>query len=562
MKLFKKKIKKWRNIDYDDISLVDSKNLSNFDVDKFESVIEEPLSKKNLLGIFFVFLFIIAIFTSKSFYMQIIEGENYLKQAKGNFIKSAVLFSNRGVIFDRNGEELAWNEKNIEAGFANRRYIEEIGFSHLLGFLSHPQKDKFGNFFKKEYVGKSGIEKYLNDKLNGLLGRRILSVDAFGNIISDNIIEAPRIGKNVYLSVDRDIQREMAIILNEFMKERKYEGGVGILMSVEDGQIISKVSLPEYSSQILSDGDDEERIKSYILNEKNPFINRATVGEFAPGSITKPFIALKALKENIFNPNKKFYIGNKIVIPNPYHPDNPSIFRDFRDLGPLNLNRAIAQSSNVFFYVLAGGYRNKKGLGIDKMHANFVNFSFGEKTEIQYFIEKEGIVPSREWKKDRFGTNWTIGNTYHTAIGQFGFLITPMQAIVAVSAIANNGKILRPQIIKDSPKSIRRKLNFSEEHFKLIRTAMRETVLSGTTQSLNLPYIKIASKSGTAERGRNLERINSWIIGFFPYDNPKYAFVFLAENGYRKEGFNPVSIASSRFFKRLYEKDLLYRLQE
>ncbi|MCK5589111.1 MAG: hypothetical protein KAI16_02255 [Candidatus Pacebacteria bacterium] len=560
--LFKKKRFR-KKLDLDaSIAFLDSKNLPEFDSDKFEGVLEQPLSKKNFIGIFVVFLIISFVFLIKTFNMQIINGEEYFKKAQGNFIKTAILFSERGVVSDRNGKELIWNERNINDRFAKRRYIEDVGFSHILGFLSYPQKDKSNNFFEKEYKGKAGVEKYFNDKLNGVLGKRILETSATGEVISENVIQLSQAGENVALSIDADIQKEMAELLNDFINEKNFDGASGVLMSVENGEIISLVSLPEYDSNILTDGRDKKKIKEYIFDEKKPFLNRVTLGEFAPGSVVKPFIALKALKEKIISPYEKIYTNGKLILPNPYHPDKPSIFYDFRNNGIVDMKKAIAVSSNIYFYILGGGFENRKGLGINRLYENFTDFGFGEQTEVEYMIEKDGIVPSIEWKKRVFGTNWNIGNTYYASIGQFGFVATPLQIAVAVSAIANEGEVLRPKILKDSEKDVRRKLDFDKKDYEVVKQAMRETALSGTTMSLNLPFVKIASKSGTAERGKNRSRVNSWVMGFFPYDKPKYAFVFLAENGYAGENLNPVSLVSSAFFKKLEEKGLLERLLE
>ncbi len=187
------------------------------------------------------------------------------------------------------------------------------------------------------------------------------------------------------------------------------------------------------------------------------------------------------------------------------------------------------------------------------MEKNYKLFGFGEKTNIQKFAEKKGQIPNPEWKKKAFADArpWNIGNTYYTAIGQFGFLVTPMQALVAVSAIANGGEILEPTITKGSAKKIKRKLNFSEEICKTVKEGMRMTTTEGTTKTLNFDFIKIAAKSGSAQIKRKT-RENSWVIGFFPYDKenkikPKYAFVFLAEDG-PKTTTRGVSNAAREFF--------------
>ncbi len=555
----KKKNKIKQKISFDaDSALIDSKNLANFDQDKFEGVLERPLGKNDFIIIFIFFLLIIFFFIYKSYDFQISQGKKFAEQAKKNFSRTGVIFSERGVVFDRNQKILIWNENNSEGDFAKRNYIEKLGFAHLLGFLSYPQKDKSGVFFEKEYQGKAGIEKYFNDYLNGELGKRYIEVNAFGKIISNNLISLPRPGKNLTLSIDAEVQEKMAESLNKYIKEKEFAGGAGMLMNVENGEIIAMVSLPEFSPKIMTNISDKEKIKEYFKDKRSPFLNKALFGEYTPGSIVKPFVALAGLQEKIIWPGKKIKTNGQLVIPNPYFPDKPTIFRDWKNHGVVNMYQAIANSSNVYFYLLAGGFppENIPGLGIKKLKKYLTDFGFGEKSGIKIFAEKKGVVPDPEWKKKAFknARAWNIGNTYYTAIGQYGFLITPLQALVAVSAIANNGKILEPIFIKNEKPKIKKELtNIDLKNFQAVRRGMRETVLTGTNLALNLDFVQIASKSGTAEiLGR--ERKNSWTIGFFPYQKPKYAFVFLAENG-PKDVQVSVALAASWFFKELNKSE-------
>lgn len=550
--------KKNKSVSFADHAFLDSKNLANFDKDTFDGVMEKPMERKVFVFMFFFFLFVVLFFLWKTYMFQIVNNDYYIKKAYANFNRSTVLFSERGVILDRNEKELVWNKKNTENDFSKRAYVEELGFSHILGFLSYPQKDKTKNFFEKEYVGKGGVEKYLNDELNGFLGNKKIEVDSRGKVISDNVIDLPKPGKNIILSIDKKLQKKMALALDNYIKESKFNGGAAAMMDIENGQVLSMVSLPEYSSNILTEGKDREKIKEYLNNKSNPFLNKVVYGEFTPGSVVKPFVALMGLKNKIISPNENIHTNGSIVIANKYDPSKPSIFRDWKNHGTVNLDKAIAQSSNVYFYTVGGGiYGGRKGVGIERMEKEFLNFGFGKKTEIEFFAEKKGQVPSPAWKKKAFkdARPWGIGNTYYTSIGQFGFLVTPMQLLVAVSAIANNGKIIKPKIIKGRESEVKSIVDFDTKDFKKVKEAMRQTVLKGTTQSLNFSFLKIASKSGTAQIKRNT-RENSWVIGFFPYEKPKYAFVFLAEDG-PNDTLSGVSNAAADFFKRIKEDESL-----
>lgn len=551
-----KKNKRKNNLLDPEHIFIDAKNLPKFDADKFEGVLEKPLDKYSFLLVIGVFLLIMIIFLIQTFNLQIIKGESYQQQSRNNFIKTEVLFSDRGIISDRNNIPLVWNKYNELLDFSERRYTEKKGFSHLLGFLSYPQKDASNNYFSKEHVGRAGVESYFNDKLNGKLGSRVFRVDAFGRIFSDNIISLPTAGENITLSIDSRIQEKLSVVLQEYLEKHKFNGGAGIIMNVNNGEIIAMTSLPEYNSNILTAGTDRVRIAEYINNKNKPFLNKTTYAEFTPGSIMKPFVALAALQEKIITPYQKIHTDGVLIIPNPWYPDKPSYFRDWKNHGPVDLFSAIANSSNIYFYKIGGGFEDMKGLGIDKIYSYLSIFGFGQETNIEGFPEQDGNIPNRDWKKKTFGANWLLGDTYYTAIGQYGFLVTPMQAAVGVAAIANNGKILQPVVLKNSRKiPVKKEIkNIDLNHFATMRTAMRATVTRGTTQSLNLPFVQIASKSGTAQT-RNRQRENSWVIGFWPYKNPQYAFVLMAEDG-PNTTTTGVSRAASELFKWMYKNEL------
>jgi penicillin-binding protein 2 len=263
--------------------------------------------------------------------------------------------------------------------------------------LSYPQKDSAERFFKKEYVGKGGVEKYLNEELNGILGKKKIEVDSYGRVISDNIISKSKPGKNITLSVDKKLQEKMAISLNTYIKKNSFKGGAAAIMNVENGEILAMVSLPEYSSSVLTEGKDRKKIKQFLNDSANPFLNKMVYGEFTPGSIVKPFVALMGLKNNVVTAKEKLYTNGSIVIANKYNPANPSIFRDWKNHGVVDLYKAMAQSSNVYFYTVGGGILNeRKGLGIKKMEEEFLNFGFGQKTGVEFFAEKKGLVPNPE----------------------------------------------------------------------------------------------------------------------------------------------------------------------
>lgn len=552
-----KKIKRKISIDPEQ-AFIDVKNLPEFDNNKFEGVLEKPLGLFSFYIILFLFLIIFIIFLFTTLNLQIIQGGNYNTRSLNNFTKKEVLFSDRGVIFDRHNIPLVWNEFNDNLDFSARKYIEKKGFSHLLGFVSYPQKDIFKKYFEKEYVGKAGMERYLNEKLNGILGKKVFKIDARGNVLSKNIISLPEAGTNIKLTIDAQVQEKLSYFLANFLEKYSFQGGAGVIMNIQNGEIIAMTSVPEYDSSVLTAGQNREKITQYNNDINKPFLNKVVYAEFPPGSIVKPFVALAALQENIITPYQKIHTNEKLIIPNPWNPDLPTIFKDWKNHGTVNLFSAIANSSNIYFYKIGGGFEEISGLGIDNIYSYLKKFGFGEKTNIQGFQERRGNVPNRDWKKNVFKEPWLLGDTYYTAIGQYGFLTTLIQAVVATAALANNGKLITPQVVLNSleNESIKYKKieGIDEKHFVTIKKAMRETVLSGTTQSLNFNFLKVAAKSGTAQT-TNRKKNHSWVIGFWPYENPQYAFVILAEKGPADNEMG-VSLVASQLLKWMYENKL------
>jgi penicillin-binding protein 2 len=308
------------------------------------------------------------------------------------------------------------------------------------------------------------------------------------------------------------------------------------MMDVTTGEIISLVTYPEYNAQIMTDGKDVETIKHYFSDSSNKLLDRATTGLYTPGSIVKPFMAVAALNEGIVSASKVFHTTGALTIPNPYNPDLPTIFRDWKNHGSIDMRQAIAVSSDVYFYIVGGGFQDQRGMGIANIDKYAQMFGFGRDVGSSFFGSKKGVVPTPEWKAEHFdGEPWRVGNTYHTVIGQYGFQVTPLQMVRAVAAIANYGKLLKPTIIKDDTSMLAEaeKIDIPKAYFDVVHDGMRMGATQGTAVALNVPYVKIAAKTGTAELGVSKEQVNSWVTGFFPYENPKYSFVILMERGAR-----------------------------
>ena len=541
---FRKKFRdrKDRHEIFPDEVMLDSTNLPEFDTVRFEGRLERPISRKAIYSIFVICLLIVFVFGGRAWQLQIKNGEVYAAQSENNRLRHEVIFAERGIITDRNGILLSWNEPKEGSSFPDRAYINKNGFAHVLGYVTYPKKDSAGFFYQDFFDGKEGVEALYQDKLSGQNGLKLTETNAKGEIESESAIEPPQNGEKIILSIDSKLQEKLYEEIEKLAKRVSFSGGAGVIMDVATGEVIALASYPEYSSNSLSKGD-ASLLKKYTEDSRKPFLNRVLGGVYTPGSIVKPFLALGVLTENLIDPKKKILSTGKIEIVNPYNKEEKSVFVDWKAHGLVDMRRAIAVSSNVYFYTVGGGFEDQKGLGITNIEKYMRLFGFGNLTGLEIGAEKEGTIPNPAWKAENFnGDDWRLGDTYHTAIGQYGFQVTPIQVVRAISAIANNGKLLTPTLLSATSPLYKRQnqkisgvsLPISPSYFEVVQEGMREGVSGGgTAYGLNVPGVKIAAKTGTAEIGTLKQYVNSWSTGFFPYESPRYAFTILMERGPR-----------------------------
>jgi len=512
--------------------LLDVQNLPAFDKQQFEGRLEQPISKRSLSGLLVLMALVAVCFVGRLGYLQIARATYYETKSEQNSLDHTPILADRGVIYDKNGIELAWNAVVAE-GPTIRSYIQKPGFVNLIGYVSYPTKDAKGKYWQFQTVGKDGIEAQFNMILAGKNGTKLIETNVSGEVISENAIDAPTQGDNLTLTIDAQVQDVLAQGIKSLAEQSGYVGGAGGIMNIHTGELLAMTTYPEYDQHIISDGSDAATINGYFKNESRPFLNRMTEGLYTPGSIIKPFLALAALKEGIITPEKVLYTTGSLKLPNPYNPGEFSVFKDNKDHGAVDMRRAIAVSSNVYFYEIGGGFGQQKGLGINRIEQYLKLFGIGTKTGTNAASEQNGTIPSITWKAKAFpGDPWRIGDTYHTSIGQYGAQVSPIQMLRAVGGIASRGKLLTPTIIPVGNRTVdvQTHLAFTQAHYDVVSDGMRSVVLEGTAQSLNNQKLQVAAKTGTAQI-KNNTRVNSWVIGFFPYEAPKYAFVVLMENG-------------------------------
>ncbi|MEA2088280.1 MAG: penicillin-binding protein 2 [Patescibacteria group bacterium] len=429
---------------------------------------------------------------------------------------------------------------NMEIG-GNREYLLPESISHWIGYTGRISKEEFEKkqkqgYFLNDYIGKSGLEKYYENILKGKDGEEKIEVDALGKekkIISQKNSKS---GNSLLLSIDYDLQEYSEKILKEHLEKENKTKGVVVAINPQNGEILSLVSLPSFSANDFACKIDSEKFQSLINDPDKPLFDRAIKGEYPSGSIIKPVIALSALEEGIITEWTTFLSTGGIRIGSWFFPDWRA-----GGHGKINVKTAIANSVNTFFYIIGGGYENFDGLGVDKIKIYGEKFGLNAPTGIDLPHEEDGFLPSKKWKAEVKKEKWYIGDTYHLAIGQGDLLITPIQASVFTSIVANRGTFYKPRLVKeilDEEKKVIRKIepeivrdNFvSSKNIKIVAQGMRDCVTSGSCRILNNLPIKSAGKTGTAQHIKDKDP-HAWFICFAPFDNPEIALTVLIEEG-------------------------------
>jgi penicillin-binding protein 2 len=522
---------------------IDSSNLPSFDTDQFEGRIERPIGSKSLFLFYGVFVLIALTLTGRVLYLEWIKGSTYAQLSENNALSHQYIFADRGVITDRKGVELVFDSHEAGLDFPRRVYAQFRGLGQLLGYAKAPTKDKSGFYYQDRYIGVEGVEKSFDAQLEGVNGLKISETDAKGNVVSESTIAQPVHGLSLHLSIDAELTQEFYDAIKDRVEQSGFRGGAGAMMDIQTGEMLALTSYPSYDSQIMTDRTNQDVIKSYLADTRQPFLNRVVNGLFTPGSIVKPFFALGALKEHIIDPNKQILSTGSISVPNPYFPDKPSVFKDWKPQGWVDMRHAISQSSDVYFYEVGGGYPGQKGLGIDLLDEYAKLFGIAHPTGISAFTEPVGTIPSPAWKKEHFPSDpWRLGDTYNSAIGQYGFQVTPLQMLRAVSGIATRGTLVTPTILSGEIPGKTETLPFTADEYNVVHEGMRLSALEGTAKALNVSYATFGGKTGTAELDSQKKYVNSWVMGFFPYDKPRYAFIILIEHGPYKNLFGSAGV--------------------
>ncbi len=473
-----------------------------------------------------------------------------LKQLQGiDLEQSASIVIARDIDPDKAIQLKSLNIEGMEIVDDYRRHYQdgEI-FSHIVGYTG------FGDH--NEITGKSGLEAYYDELLRGHDGEQVAYRDAHGEVIDKKLTREAIAGNNIYTTIDGDLQRFFYSALQSQLASLGRRAGVGIALDPRDGSVLALVSLPSFDNNVFNTpGMDAER-KKILLSSFNPLFNRAISGAYTPGSVIKPVVAVAALKEGVVTTTDQVFSAGFIEIPNPYFPDKPSRFLDWKPHGWVDIYSALARSSNIYFYAAGGGLGNIKGLGIERLKEYWQKFGLGQKTGIDLTSENSGFLPDPEYKERKTGEIWRIGDTYNVTIGQGDLMVTPLQIITQIASIANGGKFFQPHVMQTAKSTDNRivqtndaKVNIDnsvlEPYFVEVRKGMRDAVQKpyGTAHMLNVLPVAISGKTGSAQIANNT-KTNAFFVGYMPSDQPQIALLILIEDA-REGSLNAVPVAET-----------------
>jgi penicillin-binding protein 2 len=469
-----------------------------------------------------------------------------------------------------------------------RAYPEGALFGHIVGYVGPISREAYDaaqqSYEPDDKVGQTGIEAGLEEYLRGEKGVAQVMVNSQEQIISTIASKEPITGNSVMLTLDVDLQKQVAQALQDGITQAKSKAGVAIVMRVDNGQVLSMVSLPSYDNNLFAQGITQADFDRLNNDPTLPMFHRAIGGAYPPGSTYKMITAAAALQENVLTPETRYYCPGFIEVPYTWSEATRNPFRDWKQAGhgTLDIVQALTVSSDVFFYIAAGPRQEDRrirqsdgseqivwtryytpdakkptefdGLGIERLSRYADAFGLGKKTGIEIPGEVSGVAPDPNWKLRLDANNpWSLGDTLVTAIGQGYNLVTPLQLVNVTAAVANGGTLYQPQVVLRvddwSGKTVRAfepreigKVPVSPENLAIVREGMRQSVANkekGTAHRISLKSIEVAGKTGTAEigevlrveNGKEIRASHAWFTAFAPYDKPEIAVLVLLEAG-------------------------------
>jgi len=600
--------------------------------------------KQRIIGVIVCVLAAFSILLVRLFFLQVIKGEEFGRLSENNSIRLQNIDPSRGMIFDREGWLLVDNRPSFDVSIIlkdarpvketikklsgyikfpadelsmkiaskkdisfykpvllkqdigrntmaavevhkyelpgivvnampRRHYINRQSAAHLIGYLGEINpgelsSGKFPGCRQGDLIGKFGAEKAYESFLRGKRGGRQVEVNSVGQVIKVLKTVDSHPGYNFYLTIDQAVQEKAEALL---------EGVVGAAVAMEPatGQILALVSNPSFDQNSFVSGMSIDQWDSLTSDPLKPLTNRVVQGEYAPASTYKIVTAIAGLEEGIIDENTTFTCPG-------YYKFKGREYRCWKKAGhgTMSIVKALAQSCDVFFYNV--GQR----VGVDRLAWYANECGLGLETGINLDHEMRGLIPTAEWKKRRFGIEWQEGETLSIAIGQGFNLVTPLQMVTLISAVANGGNRYRPEILKhietaegkivreSKPQRIGR-LPVSSKTLELVKQGLWEVVNyeKGTARGARIHGLDVSGKTGTGQVISRKEdedeteeelpdhlKPHAWFVAYAPSENPEIAVAVIVEHGEHGSGTAaPVAREMIKTYLRgdKYEKQLV-----
>lgn len=571
--------------------------------------------------LYWVIIAIFAILVCRLAYLQLVEGEYYHSLAEGNRLRAVPIAAMRGVMYDRNGQILVGSRPSFMVTYVPtkdgmsdaelselsqllnipeaklREKIEKVKSSYIptvlandltqdivtkieerrnelpgisidvqpiryypynemaaqiFGYVGQIDEDDQKRLEGQEgvsnitQIGRAGLEAYYDDLLRGKDGGRQVEVDATGSPVKEMERKNPVAGHNIHLTIDLNLQQAAEKAMDAQIANGIGTAGIAMVaLDPNTGAVLAMASRPSYNPNWFTRGITEAEWSQINDNPYHPMENRAIAGEYPPGSPFKIITGAAALELKKVTPDELIFDSGRHWLVDMRNAGGEA-------LGWINFTEALSKSDNVYFYEMG------RRVGIDKLAEYAAMFGMGKKTGIDLRGESSGLIASEKYKMDTFDEDWYLGDTFNSAIGQGFQLVTPLQAAMIVSEVANGGIQYRPFLVSRidnldgtpykifAPEQIGT-LSISRSTLDLIREGMRNVTEEGTAGYIFADFpIQVAGKTGTAENYSGQD--HGWFVAYAPFDHPRIVIAVLVEQG----GYG--SSASAPIVKEMLEE--------
>ena len=579
---------------------------------------ETPGLRRRFVIASLIIVGIFAVFALRLWFLQVLGMDHYRNLSERNRIRYVAIDAPRGAIFDRHGDLLVDNRPgftvsalrqevtdrqqlfgrlsevlDVEVGDLEERWktrqglpryrplplLEDVGreamekvqensidlhgllvevkpfrdyphgdmAAHLFGYLgevteSELRSAQFSDYRSGEMVGKTALERMFEEHLRGAEGQKRIEVNVKGRELRQVTTRSPLPGKSLYLTIDSTLQKAAEEALGD-------QAGAVVAMDVNNGEVLAFVSRPTFDPAWFARGVSSDEWRGLMDDSRHPMTNKALRGQYPPGSTFKLVVALAALEAGTATPATTVNCEGSFQLSKSFE------YRCWkkRGHGQVDLHKAIKESCDVWFY--------RVGLetGIDQISSTAKRFGLGQKTGFPFGSERSGLIPTREWKKKRFGTSWYDGETVITSIGQGFVLATPLQLATMTAALANGGTVWKPQIVQKvvsldgdtewilDPEKLS-ETAWSTRDLNVVREAMESVVndVGGTAWRSRLEKVRFSGKTGTAQVIRRQDddeeeleddeipyrhRDHALFVSYAPAKNPQIAIAVVVEHG-------------------------------